>query len=101
MKSETTADLRMPSGCSACHDDACYTRATFRSEDNMNRVFRAACLVFVIGIAFSAIILACGDKFLVSSRGTRYEKAPIKRDPRAILILANPASDVAKGLSGV
>jgi len=46
-------------------------------------------------------LFACGDKFLVSSRGTRYQKAPIKREPHAILIWANPDSEIAKGLQGV
>lgn len=31
---------------------------------------------------------ACGDKFLVASRGTRYQRAPVSRRPAAILIFS-------------
>jgi len=61
----------------------------------------ATVLVLSIGIHSANLLLACGDKFLVSSRGTRYQKAPIKREPHAILIWANPASELPKGLAGV
>jgi hypothetical protein len=44
---------------------------------------------------------ACGDKFLVVSRGTRYQRAPISRTPAAILIYRNPASDLPIALAGV
>src|SRR5262249_32657716 len=46
-------------------------------------------------------LLACGDKFLVSSRGTRYQLGPPLYKPAAILIYTNPASDFAKALVGV
>jgi hypothetical protein len=42
------------------------------------------------------ILLACGDKFLVSSRGTRFQRAAVARDPAAILIYSNPASELPK-----
>jgi hypothetical protein len=57
--------------------------------------------VLLIGITSADYLLGCGDKFLNSSRGTRYQKAPIKREPNAILIWANPASELPKGLAGV
>jgi CheY-like chemotaxis protein len=43
-------------------------------------------------------LLACGDKFLVASRGTRFQRADIARAPARILIYANPASALPKAL---
>src|SRR5262245_35997417 len=69
-------------------------------EESMKKRLCAACLMLMIGFASTTnLILACGDKFLISSRGTRYQKAPIKREPNAILIWANPDSELAKGLA--
>ena len=67
----------------------------------MKKRLCAACLLLLIGLTSADLLLACGDKFLVSSRGTRYQKAPIKRQPHTILIWANPASELPKGLAGV
>jgi hypothetical protein len=61
----------------------------------------AASLVLLTGISSINILLACGDKFLVSGRGTRYQIAPAVRKPAAILIYTNPASEVPKALAGV
>src|SRR5437879_7674005 len=62
----------------------------------------AASLVLLTSIgSVNNILLACGDKFLVLSRGTRYQRAPAVRKPVAILIYANPASEVPKALAGV
>jgi hypothetical protein len=58
-------------------------------------------MVLLIGLSSANLLLACGDKFLISNRGTRYQKAPIKREPHTILIWANPASELPKGLAGV
>jgi hypothetical protein len=65
----------------------------------MKKRLCAACLMLMIGFTSTNLLLACGDKFLISSRGTRYQKAPIKREPHAILIWANPDSELAKGLA--
>ena len=58
-------------------------------------------LVLLAGFGSNDHLLACGDKFLVSSRGTRYQRAPVSYGPAAILIYANPASDVPKALASV
>lgn len=60
-----------------------------------------ACLMLLLGMSSTGVFLACGDKFLVASRGTRYQKAPAKRDPHSILIWSNPASEMPKALAGV
>ena len=58
-------------------------------------------LVLLAGLGSSDLLLACGDKFLVSSRGTRYQRAPVAYRPAAILIYTNPASEVPKALASV
>ena len=44
------------------------------------------------------VLLACGDKFLVVSRGTRFERPAVRRAAR-ILVYANPVSGFAKSLA--
>jgi hypothetical protein len=56
-------------------------------------------LLVAAGSAIPA--LACGDKFLIMSRGTRYQRAPVARDPAAILIYNSPSSEVSQALAGV
>jgi hypothetical protein len=54
---------------------------------------RGAVIGLLIGAAVAGGDLsACGDKFLVPSRVSRYERAPMPRSPAAILIYANPTS---------
>lgn len=43
-------------------------------------------------------LFACGEKFLVVSRGTRFQRAGIARPPATILVYANPASTLPKSL---
>src|SRR5262245_51513913 len=43
--------------------------------------------------------LACGSKFLIPSRGTRYERSPAARQAAAILVYANRTSALAGTLA--
>jgi hypothetical protein len=43
-------------------------------------------------------VLACGDKFLVPSRGTRFERARPDRQDATVLLYANPGSELARRL---
>jgi hypothetical protein len=52
----------------------------------------AAGFMVLAGGCVSADLLACGDKFLVLSRGTRFERAPVARQNVGILLFANPSS---------
>src|SRR4030095_6994213 len=45
----------------------------------------------------SGVLLACGDKFLVANRGTRFQRAAAPREPAAILIYTNPESQLLAG----
>jgi hypothetical protein len=67
----------------------------------MKKQLCAAFLALLIGLTSTHPVLACGDKFLIASRGTRYQKAPVKREPSAILIWANPASELSQALRNV
>jgi len=44
-------------------------------------------------------LLACGDKFLVVSRGTRFERAPLARQNAGILLYANPRSELTQSIA--
>jgi hypothetical protein len=67
----------------------------------MRMALCAFSLALLMGIGSVNILLACGDKFLVSSRGTRHQQAPAVRKPAAILIYTNPASEMTKALASV
>jgi hypothetical protein len=59
----------------------------------------AAMLLALNAACVGTDLLACGDKFLVVSRGTRFERAPLARQNVGVLLYANPASDVSKTLA--
>jgi hypothetical protein len=44
-------------------------------------------------------LLACGEKFLVPTRGTRFSGPPPKRTDAAILLYADPASETSRALT--
>ena len=46
-------------------------------------------------------LLACGNKFLVPSRGTRFGKVAIDRQDAAILVYATPSSGVARAMGDI
>lgn len=53
------------------------------------------------GAGAGSDLLACGDKFLVAGRGTRYQRAAVARQPAAILVYVNAASALPKALEKV
>ena len=58
-----------------------------------------AARLLVSSVAMTGVDLsACGDKFLVVSRGTRFERAKTARQPANILVYANPSSTLPKAL---
>jgi hypothetical protein len=46
-------------------------------------------------------VFACGEKFLVMIRGTRFQRASVARQPANILVYANSASTLPKALEKV
>src|SRR5215218_10555133 len=46
-------------------------------------------------------LLACGEKYIVASRGTRFDRPPSPRQPAAVLLYANPNSELSRRLSAL
>jgi hypothetical protein len=63
----------------------------------MNRLV-AFVLVAALASLMRADLLACGDKFLVVTRGTRFQR-PSARQPASVLLYANPTSRFTEALS--
>lgn len=61
----------------------------------------SAALLLIVCVTTRGDLLACGDKFLVVSRGTRYKHANAPRTAAVILIYANPTSNLPKALANV
>ena len=61
------------------------------------RMRRLGVLLMVLALGVPADLLACGDKFLVAGRGTRYQRPKTAR-AASVLIYADPASAVAESL---
>lgn len=58
-------------------------------------------LVLFAGLCVAEPLSACGEKFLMRSRGTRFQRAAPARSAAAILIFANPALNLPKALANV
>lgn len=54
----------------------------------------------VVGLSMGGDLLACGDKFLVAGRGTRYQRPKTAR-AASVLIYANPSSGLPAALKKV
>ena len=58
--------------------------------------------VFLVwGASASAELVACGNKFLVPSRGTRFGKVAVAREEASILVYATPESTLPKTLGEI
>ena len=66
----------------------------------MNTPVVAAALLLLASIGTSDTLLACGEKFLMGSRGTRFHR-PTVRQSAAILVYANPALNLPRALANV
>lgn len=63
----------------------------------MGRRTRLCGLLFALTLSSGADLLACGDKFLVAGRGTRYQR-PKNARAASVLIYADPASGLPAAL---
>jgi hypothetical protein len=61
------------------------------------RMRRLGVLLMVLAVGIPIDLLACGDKFLVAGRGTRYQRPKTAR-AASVLIYADPGSAVAESL---
>src|SRR5437667_7290616 len=57
-------------------------------------------LVAAVGLWTGADLFACGEKFLVAGRGTRYQR-PKNARAASVLIYANPSSGLPTALKNV
>jgi hypothetical protein len=60
----------------------------------VNTKWLIAGLVLLVSSLATGDTLACGDKFLVPSRGLRFELTPASRQRAAVLVYVNPASSL-------
>jgi hypothetical protein len=67
----------------------------------MNGRFIAAALLLFVGTGSGDPLLACGEKFLMGSRGTRFQRPGAPRESAAILVYANPARSLPRALANV
>ena len=61
----------------------------------------AAALLLLAGTGASEPLLACGEKFLMGSRGSRFQRPGPVRTAATILIYANPALNLSTALANV
>jgi len=61
---------------------------------------RLVVVVAIAGAWLSGDLLACGDKFLVAGRGTRFQR-PKNARAASVLIYANPSSGLPAALKNV
>ena len=66
----------------------------------MSHRIRLVALLSAVGLLTAADLLACGDKFLVAGRGTRYQR-PKNARAASVLIYANPSSGLPTALGSV
>ena len=66
----------------------------------MKKSLLAFAVLFIYGIG-STELIACGDKFLVASRGTRYQRAGQASQAATILIYLNATSTLPKAFDKV
>jgi hypothetical protein len=62
---------------------------------------RALSVLLLLGTVTSADLFACGDKFLVISRGTRFQRSSSARSAADILIYASKASTLPTSLARI
>jgi hypothetical protein len=67
----------------------------------MNARLLVVGVLLVSGVGASSDVLACGDKFLVVSRGTRYQRAGEARVAASILVYLPPSSTLPKAFERV
>ena len=66
----------------------------------MKKILLVVGILILYGIG-SGELLACGDKFLVASRGTRYQRAGQARHGASILVYMHPTSTIPKAFAKV
>jgi hypothetical protein len=65
----------------------------------MRRRIMAALMTIACGTTFAGDLLACGEKYIMPTRPTRFARPPAAGHDEAILIYANPGSDLSRTLT--
>ena len=68
---------------------------------NMKMKLFVVGFLVVSGAGATTDLFACGAKFLMANRGTRFGRAAAARHPAAVLVYANPASMLPEALRKV
>jgi hypothetical protein len=65
----------------------------------MRRTLVSLGVAAFLGLSVAGHLFACGDKYLVIGRGTRFQRAARAHVSASILVFANPASPLPKAFS--
>src|SRR6266540_1312819 len=68
-------------------------------EHRMRTRALVAGLLLLVVAGTSSRLFACGDKFLTLGLGTRYERSPAARQAAAIILYADPGSELSRTLA--
>jgi hypothetical protein len=79
----------------------CIVGALITSGGDMKIWLRGAAVVLLGCITTSEPLLACGEKFLMRSRGTRFQRPAPARTAASILVYLNPSLNLPKALAKV
>ena len=64
----------------------------------MTRSVRLLLAVLLCGWCVAGDLLACGEKFLIPGRGTRFQRTPAERKTSGLLVLSSPSSELSQAL---
>src|SRR4051794_21186582 len=79
--------------------EAIGTRVMWCRRRSVMRTVLTGLVAIVVCALVSPAALACGDKFLVPIRGTRFERAPARRQPASVLVYAGTGSRLSNTLA--
>lgn len=65
----------------------------------MKPVVIAAGFVVSLAVGFAHDVQACGDKYIVATRTTRFDRSPALRQSAAILFVAGPGTELSRTLA--
>ena len=64
----------------------------------MKKTVRLLITVLVCCWCVGGELVACGEKFLIPGRGTRFQRTPAERKTSGLLVLSSPASELTQTL---
>lgn len=67
----------------------------------MTRAWSIPVAAVLVAASIGPDVWACGDKFLVPGRGTRFQRTPLERQASAVLMYAPAASGLARTIAAL